>query len=167
MSDDWNSHKPVLHALLKTCNIESVFEFGSGFGSTPIFVEGCKSVHSVEMQSEDWFVKVKEKLSSYENFKYDMMLGPIDAIVYFAGVDKKYDLVFVDGHGLSRPECINAAFSKTDIVVTHDTDVPSYHWERINLPEGWSKINYKVVPWTTVFHKNTVDISELKKELGL
>jgi predicted O-methyltransferase YrrM len=167
MSCSCHSHIPVLHALLKTCNIKSVFEFGSGLGSTPIFVKGCESVHSVEMQNESWFIKVQDELGTYENFKYEMMLGADDSIEYFIGLNKKYDMVFVDGHGLTRPECINAAFDKTDIVVTHDTNVPSYNWQRIELPEGWSRIDYKVIPWTTVFHKDTVDISELKKELGL
>lgn len=149
----YHSHLPVLRAALRVFDIKSVFEFGSGLGSTPLFIEQCESVHSIEMQEEKWFKKVSDELSGNSNFTYEMMLGPQDSIDYFLDSEKTYDMIFADGHPDSRPECINAAVTKSDIVITHDTHTNEYGWDRVVLPEGWSELIYKEFPpWTTVYY---------------
>ena len=55
----YETHKPLINAIIGALNINSVFEFGCGFGSTPNFLEKCKEVFSIEMQSEEWYEKVK------------------------------------------------------------------------------------------------------------
>ena len=168
MSWEGHSHKKVLEAIMKCCDIKSVFEFGSGLGSTPIFLERSSEVHSVEMQSEEWFQTVQKELGHNEHFKYEIKMGPIDTIIYFSNLGKRYDLVFVDGHGSSRPECINEAFKFTNIVVTHDTETPSYGWSRIVKPEGWTRLDYMLEsPWTTIFFNESLDVTELRKELNI
>ena len=165
----YHSHLPVLKAALDVFNIKSVFEFGSGLGSTPLFIKECESVHSIEMQSEEWFEKVSGELSGNDNFTYQMMLGPQDSIDYFLDSEKTYDMVFADGHPDSRPECVNAAITKSDIVITHDTHTNEYGWDRVVLPESWSELIYKgFPPWTTVFYNaDNVNPSRLINSLPM
>lgn len=153
---------------MKCLDIKSVFEFGSGLGSTPIFLEGSSEVHSVEMQSEEWFQAVQKELGHNKHFKYEIMMGPTDAITYFSNLGKRYDLVFVDCHVSSRPECINEAFKFTNIVATHDTETSSYGWDRILKPEGWTRLDYTLEsPWTTIFFNESSDMDKLTKELNI
>jgi hypothetical protein len=165
--EPYGTHIPVLEELIKSCNIKTVFEFGSGLASTPLFVKNCESVHAVEMQSEEWFTKVADELKKYENLDYEKIMGADRAIDEFSKIDKKYDLVFVDGHGSTRWKCINEAFSKTKLIVTHDTETPSYNWHKVVVPKGWSYHVYqKLRPWTTIYYLDgSLDVENSIKNL--
>jgi len=127
---------------------KTVLEFGCGEYSTGFFVGQGASVTSVEMQDEGWAEKVK---GMYPDVNMVVCLGK-DSWQELA-YEERYDLIFVDGHGGSRPECVNWAKDHTDIIVAHDTQEPWYGWERVDLnPEEWEIwMNVTVEPWTTVF----------------
>lgn len=148
------THLPTLEHLFKTNSIKSVFEFGTGLFSTPFFCGNSQKVIAVEMQDHNWFIKVKEELKTFNNLTMHSMLGPTSAIEYFKQLDMTFDLVFVDGHGDSRPECIQEAFKKSKIIVTHDTEEPMYGWTRIKKPDNFTYTVYKsLIPWTSVWEK--------------
>jgi len=155
----YGSHMPVLKKYLADFKPETVFEFGCGDNSTPLFIEHCKSVISVEMQKPDWFTKMLEKHGNKPGFDLLCMMGALAAPEYLAVQAKRYDLIFVDGF-MSRWLQINAAIGKTDVIITHDVGQPCYHWERVVLPDGWAWIDMPSFnPWVGVV-TNRVDVAE-------
>ena len=159
----FGSHLPTLRYLIEHYNIKSVFEFGCGLYSTNLFVDCCTEVYSCEMQSNNWYEKIKKQFIHKHNLTinfYDEQDNPnVDAqflaINYFKSLNKFFDLVFVDGHKDSRWLCINECQKYTNIIVTHDTeDNQNYHWDRINLEDCWQKhIITDDHPWTTYWIK--------------
>lgn len=152
--DRYSTHLPILKELLDTREIKTVFEFGTGFYSTGLFCENCNFVVACEMQSEEWYNKVKDKFKENKNLSLNCMIGPYKAIEHLSDIDKKFDLIFVDGHGESRWAAINEASKFTNLIVSHDTETPSYQWHKINLDQTWIRKDYKDLnPWTTVWIK--------------
>lgn len=146
----YGSHMPVLKRYLELFKPRTVFEFGCGTNSTPLFIETCESVIAIEMQKPEWFIKVLREYGSHPNFKFMCMPGPDSGPEYLGLLGSGFDLVFVDGH-MRRPLQIKAAFSKTRTIITHDTDQPCYGWSGIELPEGWEWIDVvETWPWTAV-----------------
>jgi hypothetical protein len=145
------SHLPVLKRVIEEHKPRTVFEFGMGDGSTPLFIEHCRQVVSVEMQSLSWYV---ELVGKYEADNWAPICLPCPRCgIYFLTGGQTFDLVFVDGHGDTRPEQIRAASEKTDLIIAHDTEEPSYGWGRVNMP-GWKETTYKDHPtWTTVYER--------------
>jgi len=152
MTDTAHSHLPVLAQVLDKYRPRSVLEFGMGFGSTGLFLDRCLSVVSVEMQSVEWFHRSQRQFAGHPNrsaWSPVLRLGP-DAT--WRGL-AEYDMVFVDGHGDSRPEQIRTGMELAPLVVAHDTETESYGWGRIrdHLPDGWTWTDHKEFgPWTTV-----------------
>lgn len=159
--DAYSTHTPILQTILNTININSVFEFGCGLYSTVLFGQKCKSIISVEMQSQEWYEKMKNQISKNVSLLYNP--GAYDAIEIFRKMQENFDLVFVDGHGDSRWECINAAFSKSNIIVTHDVETPSYNWHLVNKPNDWYYYEYdRLNPRTGVYFKDENLLSILR-----
>lgn len=153
MMDEYSTHTPILQAILDNKNIASVFEFGCGLYSTILFAKKCKSVISVEMQSKKWHEKMKNKIPKNVNLLYSP--GAYDAIEMFRNMKEDFDLVFVDGHGDSRWKCINEAFLKSDIIVTHDVETASYNWHLVNKPNDWYYYEYdRLNPMTGIYFKD-------------
>ncbi len=162
-----DTHLPILTELFKMKDVQTVLEYGMGYGSTPFFFDKCKTVVSVEMQNEEWFHKISSSfikkgftpLLSIGPFSYRDL--PVDAL------EERYDLIFVDGHGSSRWDVINDSFGKTDIIVAHDTQEKGYSWDRVLLPEGWEWIDirdYSV--WTSVITRDEKVICNFGNKQG-
>jgi hypothetical protein len=155
--DDYSSHLPIFNWIFSRLKINSVFEFGCGNYSTEIFIKNCQMVESVEMQSLEWFNIISEKYRGTLNHSIQCLLGANAGIDHFNTQNKNWDLVFVDGSGESRWHAINCAFKKTNLIVAHDTQEPSYNWNKVALPIDWNRVDFTVLtPWTTVFFKNGV-----------
>lgn len=146
--DPTATHLPILSNMLAKHGFKRVLEFGCGLFSTKFFIEhGCE-LTSVEMQNEDWMRKVHDVFPGAD---IRLALGP-DA---WRGLDLdgRFDLIFVDGHGDSRPECMEWAKEHTDLIVAHDTEHPYYGWDRADMA-GFIKTEYKdMPPWTTVWER--------------
>jgi len=145
----YSNHIHFFIKLFELRKFKSVFEYGCGLGSTPFFLDNCERVVAFEMQSEQWYEKVKKELQP----KYGNKLE-IHCLIGEGGFDfiehstERFDLVFVDGHGSSRPECINTAFKLGyKYIVTHDTEdkVYPYGWGRIKVPEGYMRYDFKSI----------------------
>lgn len=163
MNNPYSTHLPVLKTLIEKINIDSIFEFGCGEYSTLYFAEVAKKVIAIEMQSEEWFCKIQKKIP--DNVKLYYQPGPQMAIDTLKISNQYFDLIFVDGHGDSRWDCINNSFSKTNLIVTHDVETSSYKWGLVKIPEGWTYIQYKkLTPWTGIYFKNHLDVGELFNE---
>lgn len=151
----YSTHLLTLHNLFKEEKIKNVFEFGCGMYSTFLFADKCETVISIEMQNEDWFNKLKEKIPN--NVTLLCQLGTdkaIDTLNYLGEQGQRFDLIFVDGHGDSRWKAINMASKYTNIIVAHDTEYPGYRWDLVNLDESWNCfIDKTFSTYTTVWKK--------------
>lgn len=146
--DPTATHLPVFESLFSKYRIKSVLEFGCGMFSTAMFVkEGC-SVTSIEMQNKSWYDKMTSELPDTEII---LCLGPFE----WEELDLKprYDLIFVDGHRDSRPECLEWAKDHTDLIVAHDTEHPYYGWDRADMSGFNVTVHKELSPWTTVWEK--------------
>lgn len=146
--DPTATHLPIFDSLFKKYKIKNVLEFGCGMFSTKKFVdEGC-TVTSVEMQNKSWFDKVHKELPSVDLI---LSLGPYEwEELQFK---PRYDLIFVDGHRDSRPECLVWAKDHTDLIVAHDTEHPAYGWGRADMSGFKVTVHKEMSPWTTVWEK--------------
>ena len=134
--------------MLEAHKVKKVLEFGCGLYSTSFFInKGCE-LTSIEMQNEDWQRKVQEV---FPRADIRLALGPDEWRKL--KLDDRYDLIFVDGHGDSRPECMMWAKDHTDLIIAHDTEHPYYCWDRADMA-GFIKTEYKDnPPWTTVWER--------------
>ena len=134
--DPYGSHIPTFDRIFAKNDIKTVLEFGGGDHSTPYFIEKGCTVHSIEMQSEEWYNHIIERNPTAI---VELCLGKDDWKNLFDGsFNDHYDLIFVDGHLDSRPECANWAKDHTDIIVLHDTEAHCYGWNRLQLND-WHK----------------------------
>jgi predicted O-methyltransferase YrrM len=147
--DPTATHLPILESLFAKYDIKDVLEFGCGLFSTPFFNERARTT-SIEMQHKIWFEKVREALPKAD---LRLALGPETWRELIPKFKVRYDLIFVDGHGDSRPECMEWAKNRTDLIVAHDTEHPYYGWDRADM-SGFTKYEHKdLTPWTTVWVK--------------
>lgn len=156
----WGSHLPIISEITKSFEIDSVLEFGTGFFSTSVFVENCKSVLSIEMQNKEWYDKVKDRFqdkvtSGVLDIRFsleDSGEKTIDSLKFNG--QKKYDLVFVYGAGGSRPNCCTYAKTVTDLIILHDTQQPTYGWNKIVVDGDWKWVDIKLFnTWTSIMTK--------------
>jgi hypothetical protein len=104
------------------------------------------------MQNENWFREMKSKISN--NVTLLCQLGPYHAIETLDKMNRKFDLIFVDGHGDSRWHAINIASKYTDIIVAHDTETSSYNWHLVKLNSDWESSTDTSTPvYTTTWKK--------------
>ena len=162
--DPYSSHLPILEAIYHLVPIDSVFEYGCGRFSTPFFASNSKAVVSVEMQDVAWYTTMSEELKSYPNLTLMESLGAWPALELYRALDRRWDLVFVDGHADSRWNCINLATLNCDIIVAHDTESPGYGWSHVLLPPNYVEIRFKEHhPWTSVWTCNKLLKSHFAK----
>lgn len=155
--NDYSNHIHLFLKLFEYNKFKSVFEYGCGLGSTPFFLDHCEKVVAVEMQEESWYNKVKSELQNHKNIKNLQLYCDLSENSFnFIKNEKNYkdfDLVFVDG--IHRGDCINLCLSLGyKHIVTHDTEdkVYPYGWEKIKVPEGYFRYDFKQYRnWTTVF----------------
>lgn len=95
--DVYATHMTVLCHIVTRLDIQSVFEFGSGLNSTQLFVSHCRRVLSIEMQSREWYDKVRGRFYGRPNFNCSFLEGPVSAVEVLRTSNAEFDLVFVDG----------------------------------------------------------------------
>lgn len=148
MIDPTATHLTVWQALFDQYPINTVLEFGCGLYSTTEFLKRGCDLTSIEMQSEDWFSSIKRE---HPKLDLRLSLGPMEWMK--EPLKDRYDLIFVDGHGDSRPECMMWARDRANIIVAHDTEHPYYGWERANMDGFIKTVHSGEGPWTTVWVK--------------
>lgn len=137
---------PVLEAVLSVIGGDvHAIEYGGGMYSTPLLIERCASVLTIERNA-----KWRERLWSEHGGAGNWVL--LDDIPSPAGAG----LVFVDDVRDKRVEVANAAFSTgVPVVVIHDTEQNCYGYR--NLAPGDSYVrydyatDYKIHKRTSVF----------------
>jgi hypothetical protein len=161
--DNYSTHLPLLEKIFSVMDKpKTVLEFGMGNFSTQFFIEKSENTISIEMQSEEWYNDMFKKFSSNSNWSPHLYLGPETFMGFkFTSVD----LCFVDGHGETRPECVNHMMNlNCPIIIAHDTETSSYGWDRVN-ENHYKRYDYKKLDvWTTVWTTNENLLKELDNE---
>lgn len=149
--DPTATHLPVLERLLSERRIADVLEFGCGLFSTRLFHERGCCVTSIEMQHAEWAERVRHALPGAD---VRLALGPQTWMSLVESLKPRYDMIFVDGHGDSRPDCLMWAKDRTDLIVAHDTEHPYYQWERADMGGFTATVHKEDPPWTTVWQRD-------------
>ena len=163
--DGYSSHAPVLRALCAILDPQSVLEFGAGFGSTPLLLDTVPHVVSVELNL-DWPRKVAELLTDSQKDRW-VVITPASELFHASTTTQRYDFILVDGgRAMDRAPvamvCMARQLAAT--LILHDTEErKSYGWERLMMPEGWTRWDStKRIPWTTVLSCDSDLILKLK-----
>ena len=154
------SHVSILKEIINIIRIDYVIEFGMGMNSTILFSDKIKNGISIEMQNKSWFDKMNSIINN-NDLELKLMLGETEAIEFVKTLNKSIDLFFVDGHGSTRWDCINLGFKKgVPLIITHDTQQPTYGWNKINMPNDYrcqSYIHDEYKVGTTIFSKHNIN----------
>ncbi len=160
-----STHREYLEEIFKIKGkLNTIIEFGMGDFSSGLLVENGKNVVSIEMQNKSWYDKISNKFSKMDNWEGILSLGP--HTYKTLELPKKVDLAFVDGHGSSRFDCINDMMDigcKT--IVAHDTQQPTYYWDRVKVNEEYKKLTFKKHSvWTSMWTKDTELYEKIKNK---
>jgi|688.fasta_scaffold03496_15 hypothetical protein len=167
----YSNHLVLIDALFKNVKkgaIKHIFEYGCGFGSTAYFLQKSKSVIALEMQSDGWFWRVRNDLKPiYPHLEIHLALERCHWN-FLGKFNQNFDLVFVDGHGDTRPECINYAMGKgVPYIVSHDTEEKGYGWERVINNQEYHKLTMRDFNnWTTLWTTDTQVFGKLKSDFN-
>lgn len=162
--DLYSTHLEFLDKILSFIDKPEVaIEFGMGNYSTELLIKKTINLISIEMQSENWFNEMVLKFSSNKNWKPLYSFGPNN----FLDIEypNSINFSFIDGHGDSRPDCINFMMQKNcPIIVAHDTEESGYGWDRV-LTNDYKKIDFKKFKnWSTLWTTNVNLYNFLKNE---
>jgi hypothetical protein len=164
----YGSHLEILELVLMLCNPKRVLEFGMGKFSTPLLLDKDREVVSVEMQDKRWYEEMLKFCTNNDITKNWFPMncvtvdGNSDAINFFL-VKVKIDFAFVDGHGLTRPECVNKCIEAgVPVIMAHDTETNWYRWDRIKMVPPYRRFKYSVKrPNTDIFTTSKELISDI------
>jgi len=139
--DMYGSHLGLLKIIFNSFNIKTVLEFGMGDHSTAFFLKQDCELFSIEQQEKAWFDKCNKNFG--DNKKWTSLFLPFPERIEDIEYPKDLDFVFVDGHNLSRSNCVNFMFGKCKLIAAHDYEKKRfYHWKNIVVPSDYRKIVY-------------------------
>lgn len=177
------SHMPLLIKLLDTFPIRRVLEFGMGMYSTPLFVDRCDEVISIEMNDHlaadgrPWLEYVSDLIGDSPGWVSSKCVGQMGAMAMASSLfgNRPLDLVLVDGHGKSRAQQASFAAQWCGIVVVHDSQHPHTHnnWKhshhRIDFKDFGSRLpecgGDRPWPWTTILVRSDGMATEVRSWL--
>lgn len=158
----YSTHLPLIRKLFSIIEKPKlVLEFGMGLYSTEFFIMNSEKTISIEMQSEEWFNNMIDKFKNFKNWEAHKLLGK-DTYKEFNFI--KPDISFIDGHGETRPECVNLMMDlECPIIIAHDTETYTYGWDRVNTNNGYHSYIFKQYDvWTTLWSKNNEIIKKIQ-----
>jgi hypothetical protein len=154
------SHIPVLTFLIP--HVSSVLELGAGNHSTP-FLKDC-NIELLTIETDKHYVK---KYIGKCKAQHAIITGlPSIEITKLTG---SFGIVFVDHNPASdRRVCIEMMLGKCRFIVAHDSqpsENANYHYQEIELPEGYVRFDYKVAgPHTMIILREDDELFERVKE---
>jgi hypothetical protein len=85
----------------------------------------------------------------------------------FKNSSEKYDLILIDEDLENRWKWINEAFSKTNIILVHDTENCNCDWSLVKKPSDFFWLDLKTHnPWTSIITNEKILISESMRLLN-
>ena len=158
----YGSHIEPLQFIFKYIQPKNILEAGTGFYSTPFFIDQNIYTTSVEMQDEAWAEKVIDRYKKNPNWEYYVK---ISEHLPQQVMESNFDFVLSDGAASTRPAIINHFMERgTETLVGHDTESSWYGWHHVREDLGYYKYTFAFkAPYTTVWTKNEKLIEALKE----
>lgn len=154
----------ISERLNKTMDI---FEYGSG-NSTLWYAQKVNSVASVE-HDRSWFEKIKNSMPNNVNIYYQELIYNGEYSTFSTKLDKKFDIVIVDGR--DRVNCIKNAINsiKEDGVIVLDDSERESYLDGINflLENNFKKIDFWGISPGLFYKKNTTIFYKTNNCLGI
>jgi hypothetical protein len=133
----------------------NIFEYGSG-NSTLWYAKRVNSVDSIE-HDQKWYEKIKHNMPHNVNINYIELVYGGDYSLFSQTMDRKYDIVIVDGR--DRVNCIKNSIDsiKEDGVIVLDDSERTEYVEAINflLDNNFKKIDFWGISPGLFYKKNT------------
>ncbi len=144
-----------------------IFEFGSG-NSTLWYAAKVHTVTSVE-HDDCWFEKIKNNMPENVSIHHQDLVYGEEYCSYSNNLDKKFDIVIVDGR--DRVNCIkNAIYSihTKGVIVLDDSERESYKDGIIFLQnKGFRRIDFWGIAPGLFYKKNTTVFYKIDNCLGI
>lgn len=168
----WQTHTPMIKAVLDICSPKYILELGSGFHSTPLFLQSGAKVTVIE-NSLEWYEEIKKTLnppdyrlheineSNETNYQDISKSKRVEIIDYYLSLipeiesNDGFRLLFVDQFTCNRIISINELYSYFDAVIYHDCQpTQCYNYDLIYAP-GYTMI-MSAIPnsWTGLLLKS-------------
>ena len=150
--ESFESHQPVLLALLEAVQAARVLELGTGYGSTPIVL--ARSGQSLSLETDPaWFERFRQFASPAHRIE---MCNDFDEwrwrSRYFS---ERWDIALVDNSpGTSRQGNLAALAATTRFIVCHDTQecfrpaASDFRWDFSEFRHVWTYTRFDT--YTTV-----------------
>lgn len=130
-NNDWSSHRPMLYMALEDLRINTIYEFGLGYGSTSLLCdyvnnnEGRTDCFSFE-SNEEWvktfiegYIKIPFEDPTYTKDRHTI----IHTNNYLAWIPwRKNDFAFIDSAPGEQRKDIIKNFKDCYVVIVHDTE---------------------------------------------
>ncbi|MGE3613201.1 MAG: hypothetical protein AB7G20_07000 [Sulfurimonas sp.] len=144
-----------------------VFEYGSG-NSTLWYGKKVNYVTSVE-HDISWFEKIKNKMPNNVNINYEELIYNGDYSKFPTKLDKKFDIVVIDGR--DRVNCIKNSINciKEDgVIVLDDSEREVYlNGMKFLLENNFKKIDFWGISPGLFYKKNTTIFYKSNNCLGI
>ena len=163
MSDPYATHIKVFEFIFQHIDKpKSGVEIGMGLYSTPLLINKCELLTSVEQQSAKWYLEVEKKFNNAQNWTRIFKIG-------FFEMDfmDTFDFAFVDGAGYFRAAQV-VQFMQFDVknIVLHDSNLAWYGFGTLDQPaKDMNYFDYAFEwehPHTRVFTKDKKLIDAIK-----
>jgi hypothetical protein len=133
---------PALKFIFDNITINSIFTY---------IANDTLSLNKNNTNSIKQVIK-KDPFIEFENFKKS---------------SEKYDLILIDEDLENRWKWINEAFSKTNIILVHDTENCNCNWSLVKKPSDFFWLDLKTYnPWTSIITNEKILISESMRLLN-
>lgn len=125
---DFNSYEPLLRKYMELVKPKLVLEYGTG-KSTGI-IASYPNVNVISMEHDAYYFKIFwQKYREIPNIKIVHANYKQGYVEFPLGLNKKFDLIFVDGLCDARVECLNVAkclLAENGVVILHDSERKKY-----------------------------------------
>lgn len=149
----FGSHIKVLEEVCALLGRPACLEFGPGPYSTPLLLRHASRLISVE--HDPVFAGQLSALSP-AGAAHEVAIEPnLSLHVGIAQQHAPFDLVFIDGAREVRADLVLATLDLSRIVIAHDTDKQTYHWEKLDVLDSDARVDFTAdPPWTSVFSRD-------------
>ena len=149
----FGSHIKVLEKVCALLGRPACLEFGPGPYSTPLLLRHASRLISVE--HDPAFADQVSALSP-GGTAHEITIEPdLSLHASIAQRHAPFDLVLIDGAREVRADLVLATLDLSRIVIAHDTDKQTYHWEKLDVLDPDTRLDFTAdPPWTSVFSRH-------------
>jgi predicted O-methyltransferase YrrM len=152
LSGEWQCQ--VMFRIAEFLKAESILEMGTSFGISTMYLAGNQNRKVTALEGDPKCVEIVNSLAAILNFhNLEVLPGPFsNTIPHIIERNKKFDLIFMDGHHMEQPTI--AYFNQLQTVTKENSVIliDDIHWSA-GMNNAWRHIqNLPVVTQTIDFY---------------